>query len=273
MPQVAFITGCAKGIGKAIALRLAADGFDVAINDIASQEEGLIQLRHEIESKDRRCAIFLADVSKEDEVKGILDDAVRTLGPINVMVANAGIILVKPLLEISADEWDRVQEVMKIQVNLRGVFLSYKYAALQMIKQGNGGKIIGACSISGYRPVLRSLMIAHAPQTPAYSVSKWAVRGLTQVAALELAKHNITVNAYCPGIVKTEMWDTIDSTVAAQYGVPRNVPFQKAVEERTALKRAQTPEDVAGLVSFLAGKDSNQITGQSLIVDGGIVFS
>ncbi|KAL3495818.1 hypothetical protein BJX62DRAFT_222456 [Aspergillus germanicus] len=247
MSSVTFITGCAKGIGKAIALRLAADGFDVAINDIASQEGGLVQLRHEIESKGRRCAIFLGDVSKEDEVRQMLDGAVNTLGPINVMVANAGVILVKPLLEINADEWDRVQEV-----NLRGVFLCYKYAALQMIKQGNGGKIIGACSISGYRPVLR---------------------GLTQVAALELAKHNITVNAYCPGIVKTEMWDTIDSTIAAQYGVPKNVPFQKAVEERTALKRAQTPEDVAGLVSFLAGKDSNQITGQSLIVDGGIVFS
>ncbi|KAL3440876.1 hypothetical protein BJX65DRAFT_314344 [Aspergillus insuetus] len=264
MPQVAFVTGCAKGIGKAVALRLATDGFDVAINDIASQEEGLVHLRHEIESKGRRCVILLGDVSKEDEVKGMLDGAVNTLGTINVMVANAGIILVKPLLEICADEWDRVQEV-----NLRGVFLCYKYAALQMIKQGNGGKIIGACSISGYRP----LMIAHAPQTPAYSVSKWAVRGLTQVAALELAKHNITVNTYCPGIVKTEMWDTIDSTIAAQYGIPKNVPFQKAVEERTALKRAQTPEDVAGLVSFLAGKDSNQITGQSLIVDGGIVFS
>jgi meso-butanediol dehydrogenase/(S,S)-butanediol dehydrogenase/diacetyl reductase len=81
--------------------------------------------------------------------------------------------------------------------------------------------------------------MAHASQTPAYSVSKWAVRGLTLVAALELAKHNITVNAYCPGIVKTEMWDTIDSTIAAQYGVPKNMPFQKAVEERTALKRAQ----------------------------------
>ncbi|KAJ0414927.1 hypothetical protein BJY00DRAFT_318329 [Aspergillus carlsbadensis] len=255
MSQVAFITGCAKGIGKAIALRLATDGFDVAVNDIASQEECLVHLRHEIESQGRRCAIFLGDVSKEEEVSRMLDGAVNTLGPINVMVANAGIILVKPLLEINADEWDRVQEV-----NLRGVFLCYKYAALQMIKQGNGGKIIGACSISGYRPV-------------PYSVSKWAVRGLTQVAALELAKHNITVNAYCPGIVKTEMWDTIDSTIAAQYGVPQNVPFEMAVEERTALKRAQTPEDVAGLVSFLAGKDSNQITGQSLIVDGGIVFS
>ncbi|RMJ16477.1 hypothetical protein BHE90_004103 [Fusarium euwallaceae] len=112
-----------------------------------------------------------------------------------------------------------------------------------------------------------------APQTPAYSASKWAVRGLTQVAALELATHGITVNAYYAGIVQTNMWDTIDSSLGEKFGLDKGQVFDAAVQQRTALGRAQTPEDVAALVGFLAGKGSDQITGQSIIVDGGTVFS
>ncbi|RSL39988.1 hypothetical protein CEP53_013669 [Fusarium sp. AF-6] len=189
----------------------------------------------------------------------MITTTVSELGGLDIMVANAGVILVKPLLEIEASEWDKVQKV-----NVKGVFLCYKHAAKQMIAQGRGGKIIGACSISGYRP---------SPQTPAYSVSKWAVRGLTRVVALELATHGITVNAYCPGIVQINMWDTIDSSLGGKFGLDKGQIFDAAVQQRTALGRAQTPEDVAALVGFLAGKGSDQITGQSIIVDGGTVFS
>ncbi|KAK3935556.1 hypothetical protein QBC46DRAFT_297897 [Diplogelasinospora grovesii] len=259
MASVALVTGSARGIGRAIALRLAKDGLNVAVNDVRAREPELTKLKHEIELKGRRCEIVVGDISQESDVVGMIQNTVHALGQLNVMVANAGTMMVKPLLDLSVEEWDRVQAV-----NVRGTFLCYKHAAKQMIDQGRGGKIIGACSISGYRP---------ATQAPAYSVSKWAVRGLTQVAALDLAAYGITVNAYCPGIVKTDMWEDIDAKVTQNLGVSKGVAFETAVQTRSALKRPQTPEDVAGMVSFLAGKDSDQITGQSLIVDGGIVFS
>ncbi|KAI1075291.1 acetoin reductase family protein [Whalleya microplaca] len=259
MEAVALVTGCAQGIGRAIALRLASDGFHVAINDLQNQSTQLSELQHEIELKGRRCVVVPGDVSIEDNVISMIENTAQTLGRLDVMIANAGTVMVKSLLELSVEEWDRVQAI-----NVRGTFLCYKHAAKQMIKQGGRGKLIGACSISGYRP---------STQTPAYSISKWAVRGLTQVAAMDLAQHGITVNSYCPGMVRTEMWDTIDSAVSSQLNMPKGAAFEAAVQARPALKRAQTSEDIAGLVSFLAGKDSNQITGQSIIVDGGIVFS
>ncbi|KAF4637869.1 hypothetical protein G7Y89_g206 [Cudoniella acicularis] len=248
--RTALVTGSANGIGRAIALRLAQDGFQLAINDLASQEARLRELQHEIELKGKRCVVLLADVSSEDDVANMVQNTVQMLGGLDVMIANAGIILVKSLLEISASEWDRIQAI-----NVRGVFLCYKHAGLEMIKQGRGGKIIGACSISGYRPVrCEKLTTVQSPQTPAYSVSKWAIRGLTQVAAMDLARHGITVNAYCPGMVRTDMWETIDSSLATQMGIPKGVVFEKAVASRIASKRAQTPDDISGLVNFLAEK-------------------
>jgi meso-butanediol dehydrogenase/(S,S)-butanediol dehydrogenase/diacetyl reductase len=116
-----------------------------------------------------------------------------------------------------------------------------------MIKQGRGGKIIGACSISGYRPVgcsrwsgvITKTDLLKSPQTAAYSVSKWGVRGLTQVAALELAQHKITVNAYCPGTVRTDMWEEIDSSIGTRMRVPKGAVFAQAVGTRIALGQAQ----------------------------------
>jgi len=175
------------------------------------------------------------------------------------MVANAGIIVVKRLLEVSVAEWDKVQSV-----NVRGVMLCYREAAKQMIKQGKGGKIIGACSTAAFRP---------SGNTVAYSTSKWAVRGLTQAAALEFAPHNINVNAYAPGPVDTSMWQEIDARLAERNGLEKGVAFQQSIEARTALKRAQTPEDIANLVSFLASAKARNMTGQSVLCDAGICFS
>ncbi|CAI7619697.1 unnamed protein product [Penicillium crustosum] len=111
------------------------------------------------------------------------------------------------------------------------------------------------------------------PTAIAYSVSKWAVRALTQATAIEFAPHGINVNAYCPGIVKTPMWDQIDDNFSSVHGVPKGHAFEQAVQSRSAMKKPQTPEDIAGCVSFLASKDSGMITGQSIIIDGGIQFS
>ncbi|KAJ9144482.1 putative short chain oxidoreductase [Pleurostoma richardsiae] len=258
MPVV-IVTGASQGIGKAIALRLAEDGFDIALNDLAMQEESLQALSTQIGSIGRRVIIATGDVSIEQDVQRIIDDTVSRLGELNVMVANAGIMRMAGLLDLPVQEFDKVQAV-----NVRGVFLCYQKAAAQMIKQGKGGRIIGACSISGYRPQAMAL---------AYGVSKWAVRGLTQASAMDLARYGITVNAYCPGIVKTPMWDEIDAAISGKMGVPPGFAFEKSVSERSAMGKPSTPEDVAGCVSFLVGKDAGMITGQSLIVDGGIQFS
>ena len=139
--------------------------------------------------------------------------------------------------------------------------LCYREAAKQMIKQGKGGKIIGACSTAGFRP--------SSGNTVAYSTSKWAVRGLTQAAALDFAQYDINVNAYCPGPVDTHMWQEIDASLATRHNLEKGVAFQRSIEARAALKRAQTPEDIANLVSFLASNKARNITGQSILCDAG----
>lgn len=143
------------------------------------------------------------------------------------------------------------------------MFNSYRAAARTMIDRGHGGKIIGAASIVAYRPF---------EMLGSYSVSKWGVRGLTQAAAMEWAQYGITVNAYCPGIVGTDMWDLIDKRMSEEQGRPRGEAFRENVEQ-IPLGRVQEPEDVADLVSYLASKGSDYMTGQSVILDGGIQFS
>lgn len=257
-PRVALVTGASRGIGKAIALRLADDGLDVAINDIAANKAGAEAVAAEIRAKGRRSAVALADVSVEAEVQGMVDAVAGELGKLDVMVANAGIANVASLLEVSLETWERI-----MAVNLRGVFLSYTSAARQMIKQGGGGKIIGAASIVAHRPF--------ALLGP-YSASKWAVRGLTQAAAMEWAKHKITVNAYCPGIVGTDMWELIDEKLAKEEGMQKGEALKK-YSESIALGRVSVPEDVAQFVSYLASADSDYMTGQSVMIDGGIQFA
>lgn len=161
-----------------------------------------------------------------------------------------------------------------LAVNLTGVHNSYAEAARQMIDQGTcrpdaPGKLVGAASIVAYRPME---LLGH------YSATKWAVRGLTQAYAMELAGHDITANAYAPGIVGTAMWDKIDEGLAAKKGEGKGAAkkgdmMRKIVGERTLLRRVSVPEDVAKLVSFLASSDSDFVTGQTQIVDGGIAFT
>ncbi|ROW15160.1 hypothetical protein VPNG_03090 [Cytospora leucostoma] len=262
-----IVTGSSRGIGKSIALRLASDGYNVCINDIAANEKGCDEVVKEIKSIGRKACTAIADVSKRDEVKGLIQKSVKELGPLHTMVANAGIAQVKPLLELTEADFSRM-----FTVNVSGVQNCYAEAALQMISQGtckpdSPGKIIGAASIAALRPL---------PLLSHYSASKWAVRGLTQAYAMELAEHNITVNAYAPGIVGTGMWELIDEGLAKKSGrkdVKKGDMLRKYVEELTALGRVSVPEDVAKLVSFLCSSDSDFVTGQTQVVDGGISFT
>lgn len=181
------------------------------------------------------------------------------LGRLDVMVANAGIAQVKSLLDITADDFDQV-----MKVNVRGLFLSYQAAARRMIEQGTGGKIIGAASIAGHKGFA---LLGH------YSASKFAVRALTQAAAQEWAEHSITVNAYCPGIVDTSMWDLIDTQIGEIQGLQKGEAMEQFADALITLGRVEEPEDVAAFVSYLASKDSDYMTGQSVMIDGGIIFS
>ncbi|KAL6303212.1 NAD-binding protein [Sparassis latifolia] len=234
-PRVAIVTGAGQGIGRAIALRLADDGLDIAVNDIASNSVKLDEVVGEIQAKGRRAIPLIADVSVEAEVKTMVEKAVEELGGFDVMIANAGVGGgAKPLTEMSTETWDMV-----MSVNLRGTMLCYKFAAQHMIKQGRGGRIIGASSVLGKKGVAK---------TSAYSTTKFAIRGLTQCLAQELQPYNITVNAYAPGLILTQL---------STFAFSRNGP-------------EATPEVVASVVSYLIKPEAHFITGQSLSVNGGI---
>lgn len=197
-------------------------------------------------------------MSKSEEVDQLVEKAVEQLGPLNVMIANAGIAQVKPAMDLTDEDLRRM-----FDINVFGLFNSYRSAAKQMIKQGKGGQIIGAASIVSFKPFA---LLAH------YSASKFAVRGFTQVMAMELAQHKITVNAYAPGVVGTAMWDLIDAEMGKIQGAAKGEVF-KGNERNILLGRTSVPEDVAKTVSYLASPDAAYMTGQTLVVDGGMVFN
>lgn len=251
--SVAIVTGAGQGIGKAIALRLADDGFDVAINDLPRKSEALELLSAEISAKGRRSCIIPADVSVEEEVEIMVTKVVTELGRLDVMVANAGMGFGRRLLDTKIEDWDRV-----LSVNARSVFLCYKLAAKQMIKQGTGGRIIGASSVLGQ----------HGGRlVSAYSASKFAVRGLTQCAAAEFGEYGITVNSYAPGAIDTPMM------VEAGQELGNVDAFYEQERNKSPLKTMGEPSDIAGVVSYLASRDARFVTGQTIPVNGGRFFS
>jgi meso-butanediol dehydrogenase / (S,S)-butanediol dehydrogenase / diacetyl reductase len=252
----AIVTGAGRGIGRGIALRLARDGHAVAINDV--NKAGAEEVAAEITAAGGRAMAVPADVTDRDAVFAMVDQVAAELGSVDVMVANAGIAQVKTLLEVTPEDLATI-----FGVNVYGVVYCLQAAAEKMIEQGNGGKIINAASIAAHAGFE---YLGH------YSATKFAVRALTQAAAKELAKHQITVNAYCPGIVGTDMWDLIDEKLGAYLGTAKGEALAN-YSQLIALGRVQTPDDVAGFVSYLAGPDSDYMTGQSVMIDGGIVMS
>ncbi|KAF7369257.1 NAD-binding protein [Mycena venus] len=246
---LSLISPPAQGIGRGVALRLAEDGFEVAVNDVAANSANLDSLVAEIKQKGRESSKHIADVSQDEQVKVMVEEVVKQHGSLDVMVANAGILGPEgPLTEISAEQYDRV-----MSVNARGPFFCYKYAGIQMIKQGRGGRMIGASSLAGKRGI--------GPLT-AYSMSKFAVRGLTQAAAQEFAPHGITVNAYAPGGIDTPM----------MIGNRDRTERMEEAKQMSPLKLVGVPADIASLVSFLASAESRFITGQTMSIDGGAFF-
>ncbi|KAK7025180.1 hypothetical protein R3P38DRAFT_2953136 [Favolaschia claudopus] len=255
--RVAIVTGAAQGIGKGVSLRLAADGLDIVVADLPGKIDELNKVVKEIEGLGRKAVAVPTNVTKEEEVKALVEAAVSNLGRVDVMVANAGVagigVATGPVIDANVDNWDKCWDV-----NIRGVLFSYKHAALQMIKQGNGGRLIGASSLAGTRGYANM---------GAYCVSKFAVRALTQTTAQELREHKITANAYAPGAIDTEMIaDPADKEHGVGFGIKQfmKVPLWIGTGQ---------PSDVANVVSFLASPDSHFVTGQTISVDDGIHLS
>lgn len=253
--KVALVTGAGQGIGRAIALRLAHDGADVAIVDV--KDEKMTAVADEVRAIGRRATAFRADVTRGEDVRAAVDHAEKELGGFDVIVNNAGIASIQPVLEVTAADLDKI-----LKVNVAGVLWGIQAAAKKFKERKQRGKIISASSIAGHEGF---------PLLGVYSATKFAVRALTQAAAKELATDGITVNAYCPGVVGTDMWVEIDRRMAEITGAEIGANYKKFVGG-IALGRAQTPEDVAAFVSYLAGPDSDYMTGQAPVIDGGLVY-
>ena len=253
--KVALITGAAQGIGRGIALRLAKEGADIALVDL--NPEKLRHVAEEVQVLGRKASTFVADVGDREQVFQAVEHAHSTLGGLDIMVNNAGISQVKPLLDVTAEEIERIY-----RINVQGTLWGIQAAAEKFQALKRTGKIINACSIAGHEGY--ALL-------GVYSSTKFAVRALTQAAAKELAVHGITVNAYCPGVVGTDMWVDIDKRMSDITGAPIGATYEKFVNG-IALGRAETPEDVAAFVAYLASPDADYMTGQAPLIDGGLVF-
>lgn len=267
--KVAVITGSGrdKGIGQAIAFRLAKEKCKIVVHDIGKTkgeiapkhgvgiQEEVLQTVNKINNMGGNASGFTADMLIEEEVKGLIDFTVRTYGKIDILVNNAGIgYLFGPLIETSQENWDAV-----LGVNLRGCFFGIKYAAKEMIKQGEGGRIINIASQaakSGFS------------HTAAYTSSKHGLIGLTRVAALELAEHEITVNAICPNHITTGLGAWQNSFMSNAQGKSEK-EYLNDMRSRIPLGRVGRVEDIANTCAFICAEESNYITAEAINVSGG----
>jgi 3-oxoacyl-[acyl-carrier protein] reductase len=240
--KVAIVTGSSRGIGRAVAERFGAQGAKVAINWVKGEHEaqGVVDA---IKSRGGEAVSVQADVSRSADVRELVRATVDAFGRVDILVNNAGVMVSKSVLDSTEDDWDRT-----IDINLKGAYLCSKEVAPIMLEQ-KAGKIINMSSNSGlYHP--------SAMRFTEYVVSKAGMNGLTKALALALGPY-ITVNAICPGWIKTEMIEGTDPEV------------EKRILAETALGRWGTPDEIAGAALFLASKDADFITGELLIVAGG----
>jgi NAD(P)-dependent dehydrogenase (short-subunit alcohol dehydrogenase family) len=251
--KVALVTGAGQGIGEAIALGLSKAGARVVINDLSmAQAERTAGL---LKKKGGDAWACPADVSKSDSVEALIQETVRIAGRLNILVNNAGVLRVAPFLDTSEKDWDDT-----LGVNLKGTFLCSQTAARQMIRQGGGGRIISLGSIVGKIPRMNNV---------AYCASKAGIIHLTRVMALELAKHQITVNAVCPGPTATDMIVKVQAKGDAGILGKMTQGDLETFRGGIPLGRLAKPEEVAELAVFLASDQAKFITGQAINVDGG----
>jgi len=254
--KTVVITGGNKGIGLAMAKRFASEGANLVIGAI---ETTVDKAADELRTLGAQAMPIVCNVTDQDDVVRLYDAAEDTFGRVDVSIQNAGIITIAKVEDLTEKEWDDTMEV-----NTKGVFLCCQEAIKRMRKFGNGGHLINTASGQARDGFI---------YTPHYAASKFGVMGLTQSLAKEVAEEGITVNAICPGIIHTEMWDYNDRVwgeLLGDYG-----PGELMAEwvQNIPMKRVGSGDDVAGLVAFLASDDANYITGQTINVDGGLIMS
>lgn len=245
--KVALVTGAASGIGRSLCLRLAADGAAVCIADI--DVKGAKETARLLEAEGGRCVLVEADVTSPPDVRRMVAETVDGLGGIDIAIANAGVNRGGPLLDARFADWQLV-----LDVNVTGVFLTVQAAAMSMVDQGRGGKILAVSSVSSERA---------GPGVGVYSASKAAVSMLTRSWALELAEHRINVNAIAPGLIDTPM------TADRLHG-PSAPPDPAAEPWHIPWGRVGEPADVANVAAFLVSAAAEYVTGQTIFVDGGM---
>jgi NAD(P)-dependent dehydrogenase (short-subunit alcohol dehydrogenase family) len=253
--QVALVTGAAQGIGKASAIALAEAGAHVIVADIdRAKADATTQT---ITESQHRAVTVQVDVGDLREIDRMVRDALAAFGQIDILLNNAGVTRRADIMDITEADWDRIH-----RVNAKGVFFCLQRVAQEMIPRRNG-RIINIASIAGKGYVGASNV--------AYAASKGAVIGMTKLAALQLAKHNINVNAICPGVTRTALSDANLAVAAQQQGVTLD-EMERRRADVIPLKRANDAEDIAAMVVFLASSGARNVTGQSFNVDGGLIL-
>ncbi|WP_040605108.1 SDR family NAD(P)-dependent oxidoreductase [Sagittula stellata] len=249
--KTVVVTGGNKGIGLAIAQRFSDEGANVVL---ASVEEQVMEAAKSLP----RAIGVVCDVTDKAAVVALYDKAQAAFGAVDISVQNAGIITIAKVEDLTESEWDAT-----MAVNTKGAFLCCQEAIRRMRRNG-GGRLINLASGQARDGFI---------YTPHYAASKFGVMGMTQSLAKEVALDNITVNAICPGIIKTDMWDYNDRVWGKMLGDYGPGELMTSWVEGVPMKRAGEGKDVAGLIAFLASADADYITGQTINVDGGLIMS
>jgi meso-butanediol dehydrogenase/(S,S)-butanediol dehydrogenase/diacetyl reductase len=254
--KVVFDTGGAQGLGEGIALRVAEEGASVVIADIngakaQSVVNGLVR-------EGRQATAVTLDVAERKQMRDAVRKTVERFGRLDVMFNNAGFNRPLPFMDVDEDNFNSI-----MRVNAFGVLVGTQEAARQMMAQGNGGKIVNTASIAGRQ--------GYAEFAP-YCASKASVISLTQAAAREFAKHKITVNAFAPGVVVTPLWDGLEQDMLDKGVIKKKGEFIESFSANILLGYPSKPNDLAGIAAFLASHDSDYITGQVIMSDGGMVL-
>jgi NAD(P)-dependent dehydrogenase (short-subunit alcohol dehydrogenase family) len=255
--KIALVTGAGGGIGQATAIELARAGADIAVADINAESANETSSR--IEAFGRRSLPVQADIGDLSDIDTMIGTVVGELGGIDIVVNNAGVTRHGALLDITEETWDLMQKI-----NAKGTFFCVQGVARQMVNQGRGGRIINISSTGGKG--------FRGTSSPAYAASKGAIISMTYIAAVQLAEHDINVNAICPGLVDTKMLRGMLAQRSADTGTPVEQLFE-GLEKMVPLGRLDDPEDVAAMATFLAGPGGRNITGQTINIDGGLVMN
>ncbi len=249
------ITGAARGIGQGVARRLGAEGASALAADLTAA--GAAATAAQLRDAGGAATGVGCDVGDRASVAAALDAAVSEFGRLDVLFNNAGISKTQHFMEVTEEDYDRI-----MRVNGKGVLFGIQEATKIFQRQGGGGKIVNTASIAGKEGF---------PLFPAYCASKFACVSLTQSAARDLAGDGITVNAFCPGVVTTELWEQLDRESRDVGETETEGQLLEEFSEGILVGRTSTPEDIAGLCVFLASADSDYITGQAINVDGGML--